>query len=68
MSALMKYWNDPAMLAKIGERLGDVNPAAAAAGPATAPVGQPAASANTPEINNLLDAAKCVLGTILDKG
>ena len=31
MSALMKYWNDPKTLAKIGERMGPVAANAAAA-------------------------------------
>ncbi|BDA42610.1 probable Myotrophin at C-terminar half [Coccomyxa sp. Obi] len=53
MSALMKYWNDPKTLAKIGERMGPV-----AEGAAAAPQPQAAAAASMPEINNLLDAAK----------
>ena len=52
MQALMKYWNDPDTLAKIGERLGDVEAAAAPAAPASA-------APPAPEINTLLDAAKC---------
>ena len=57
MQALMKYWNDPKTLAKIGERMGDVSDVAAPApGPASA-----AAAAPAPEINNLLDAAKCAV-------
>lgn len=55
MSALMKYWNDPKTLAKIGERMGPV-----AADTAAAPQPQAAAAASMPEINNLLDAAKWV--------
>ena len=51
MQALMKYWNDPATLAKLGERLGDVE---AAPAPGIASAAPPA-----PEINTLLDAAKC---------
>jgi hypothetical protein len=50
MQALMKYWNDPKTLAKIGERLGDVSPAAAAVEQQTTPAPL--------EINNLRDAAK----------
>lgn len=57
MQALMKYWSDPATLAKIGERLGDVDVAAAAAAPAPGPGAK--SSAPAPEINNLHDAAKC---------
>lgn len=54
MQAMMKYWNDPKVLAKIGERMGDVSAAAqprdvSAASPAVPPA---------PEIENLLDAAK----------
>lgn len=52
----MKYYNDPAFLAKIGEKIGDVassgspaSPAASAATPEVAP---------EPEINNIRDAAK----------
>ena len=53
MQAMMKYWNDPKILAKIGKRMGDVS-ATAPAGAAAAPASPPA-----PEIDNLLDAAKC---------
>lgn len=45
MSAMMKYWNDPQMLAKLGQKIGDV--------PQAAP--QPPAE---PEVNDLLDAAR----------
>ena len=55
MGALMKYWNDPATLAKIGERMGSGGDAA---GPAPAQTQAPN-PASMPEINNLLDAAKC---------
>lgn len=55
MGALMKYMNDPKVLAKIGERVGDVEvqppPAAAAAAPSSL-------GANVPEIDNLFDAAR----------
>ncbi|KAG2450834.1 hypothetical protein HYH02_004668 [Chlamydomonas schloesseri] len=62
MGALMKYYNDPEFLAKLGEKLGDVAPAAAGA-PAAAmrppPVAAAAAApAEAPEINNIRDAAK----------
>ena len=53
MQAMMKYWNDPNVLAKIGERMGDVSGAAASG---TAPA---ASAAPAPEIDNLLDAARC---------
>ena len=52
MQAMMKYWNDPKVLAKIGERMGDVS---AAAGSGAAPA---ASAPPIPEIDNLLDAAK----------
>jgi hypothetical protein len=57
MQALMKYWNDPQMLAKIGERMGDVSGGADA--PAPGPGSSAAAAAPALEINTLLDAAKC---------
>jgi hypothetical protein len=53
MQAMMKYWNDPKVLAKIGERMGDVSAAAPAGASAASPAVTPA-----PEIENLLDAAK----------
>lgn len=63
IQALMKYYNDPAFLAKLGSKLGDVSAltggaaaAAGAASPAAAMMGQPAA----PEITNLLEAARYV--------
>jgi hypothetical protein len=57
MGALMKYWNDPATLAKIGERMGSAgDPQAAVAATAQRQAPSPA---SIPEINNLLDAAKC---------
>lgn len=46
MGAMMKYWNDPNMLAKLGQKIGDV-PQVAPQAPAE------------PEINDLLDAARC---------
>ncbi|KAK9909900.1 hypothetical protein WJX75_009203 [Coccomyxa subellipsoidea] len=56
MGALMKYWNDPATLAKIGERMGSAgDPQAAVAATAQRQAPNPA---SIPEINNLLDAAK----------
>lgn len=55
MGALMKYMNDPRVLAKIGEKIGDVPPPTAAA---AAPASAAAAAANVPEIDNLFDAAR----------
>lgn len=53
MQAMMKYMNDPKWLAKVGEKLGDVDmPTGNVAAPASAP------SASAPEISNLIDAAK----------
>ena len=74
MQAMMKYWNDPKVLAKIGERMGDISmgdiptsaPAEGAAAAAAAPAA--AAQAPAPEINDLRDAAKCACsapGTLL---
>lgn len=69
MQAMMKYWNDPKVLAKIGERMGDIPtsaPAEGAAAAAAAPAA--AAQAPAPEINDLRDAAKCACsapGTLL---
>lgn len=55
MGALMKYYNDPKLLTKLGSKLGPVGaPGAGPAGPMAAAAG-PAAE---PEINNLRDAAK----------
>ena len=54
MQAMMKYWNDPKVLAKIGERMGDVSAAAAPGAASAASASAPPA----PEIDNLLDAAK----------
>lgn len=63
MAAMMKYWNDPATLAKLGEKMGDMQsllaqsaPSAAAAG--QVPGGRPQSPAPGPEINSLIDAAK----------
>ena len=59
MQAMMKYWNDPKVLAKIGERMGDVSAIAASGAAATASGTAPAASAApAPEIDSLLDAAR----------
>lgn len=55
-AAIMKYYNDPKILAKIGSRISDVVPAAGVAGEAAA--GAATAGAAPIEINNLLDAAK----------
>ena len=51
MGAMMKYWNDPKVLAKIGEKMGQVPQAAAAQSPA-------APTASAPEVTSLLDAAR----------
>ncbi len=61
MQALMKYYNDPEFLKRLGEKLGDVAPGggaagAAAPGPAAAAMGAGAPAA--PEITNLLEAAR----------
>ncbi|KAF8063061.1 AKR2A [Scenedesmus sp. PABB004] len=63
MGALMKYMNDPKVLAKLGEKLGDVPPPSAAGAAAAAAPPRPAAAAApgaaaVPEIDNLFDAAK----------
>lgn len=57
MGALMKYMNDPKVLAKIGERLGDVQVQVPPAGAAAAAAVRPPA-ADVPDIDNLVDAAK----------
>ena len=59
MQAMMKYWNDPKVLAKIGERMGDIPTSAPAEGAAAAAAPAAAAQAPAPEINDLRDAAKC---------
>ena len=64
MQAMMKYWNDPKVLAKIGERMGDIPTGAPAQGAAAAAAPTAAAQAPAPEINNLLDAAKCVCSAL----
>lgn len=56
MQALMKYYNDPKMLAKLSSKLGDIPLQA----PGTASTA--AAAAAAPEITNLLEAAKYVRG------
>ncbi len=55
MQAMMKYMNDPKWLAKVGEKLGDVN-MSNGPGAAAAPPPQPAATA--PSITNLVEAAR----------
>ena len=59
MQAMMKYWNDPKVLAKIGERMGDIPTSAPAEGAAAAAAPAADAQAPAPEINDLRDAAKC---------
>ena len=49
MQAMMKYWNDPKVLKKFSEKLGD--------GPSTA-APPPASGGEAPAAENLLDAAK----------
>lgn len=58
MAAMMKFMNDPKWLAKVGEKLGDVP--MPAGGTAMPPEAAPSAmpSSKTPDINNILDAAK----------
>ncbi|GLC50215.1 hypothetical protein PLESTB_000355100 [Pleodorina starrii] len=56
MQALMKYYNDPKFLSKLGEKIGDVAPSAGAAAPAAS--AGPVAAPPEPEINNIRDAAK----------
>ena len=63
MQAMMKYWNDPKVLAKIGERMGDIPTSAPAEGAAAAAAPAAAAHAPAPEINDLRDAAKCACST-----
>ncbi|KIZ04150.1 Ankyrin repeat domain-containing protein 2 [Monoraphidium neglectum] len=60
MGALMKFWNDPKFLSKLGEKLGDVVPPAGAAPPAAAAAaaGAPVTVPQVPDIDNLWDAAK----------
>ncbi|PNW70016.1 hypothetical protein CHLRE_17g702200v5 [Chlamydomonas reinhardtii] len=61
MQALMKYYNDPEFLAKLGDKLGDVAPAVGAPAAAVRPPPAAAAAAaptEAPEINNIRDAAK----------
>ena len=53
MGAMMKYWNDPKVLAKIGEKMGQVPSQAAGGQSPTAP--SPAAP---PDVSSLLDAAR----------
>ncbi|KAJ9514119.1 hypothetical protein QJQ45_002227 [Haematococcus lacustris] len=55
MQALMKYYNDPAFLAKLSSKLGDVSGLAAAAAPSAAAA---AAPVGPPEVKDLIDAAK----------
>eukprot|EP00884_Botryococcus_braunii_P019555 jgi/Botrbrau1/6283/Bobra.0129s0028.1 len=59
MAAMMKYWNDPATLAKLGEKMGDVQSLVAQSVPTGQAAGAPSPSAApVPEINSLVDAAK----------
>jgi hypothetical protein len=54
--AMMKYWNDPNTLAKLGAKLGDIQPAAAPAAAAARPL--PGYAPPAPEVTNLLEAAR----------
>jgi hypothetical protein len=63
-SGTCRYMNDPKVLAKLGERLGDIDPTAGG-GPAAAAAGGAGAAAaaapvmpSGPEVNDLFDAAK----------
>jgi len=58
MQAMMKYYNDPDFLAKLGSKLGDVNMGAVTAAPGAPPAGAAPAAAGPPEIKDLLDAAR----------
>ncbi|GBF94695.1 hypothetical protein Rsub_07431 [Raphidocelis subcapitata] len=60
MGALMKFWNDPKILAKLGEKLGDVPMPAPGAAAAAAAGPRPAAAppSAVPDIDNIWDAAK----------
>ncbi|KAL4451917.1 hypothetical protein ABPG75_007579 [Micractinium tetrahymenae] len=53
IGAMMKYMNDPRFLAKIGEKMGDVDPSLLGGAPAAAAPPPP-----PPEVNTILDAAK----------
>ena len=57
LQAVMKYYNDPAFLEKLGSKIGDVVPEGGInAGPPSASGPPPGAA--PPEINDILDAAK----------
>ena len=59
--SLMKYWNNPEMLAKIGAKIGDVKApgGGATAGAAGArPAAPPGAAAPAIDITNMMDAAR----------
>jgi hypothetical protein len=58
-----RFWNDPKVLAKLGEKLGDVVPPPGAAPPAGAapPGARPVTAPAVPDIDNLWDAAKWVV-------
>ena len=61
MGALMKYMNDAEFLRKLGSRVGDVAPAPGAAGAAAMAAAGSAQQAAAPEVNDLLDAARCAI-------
>ena len=52
----MKYYNDPAFLEKIGQKLGDVSPSSA--GGAGTPPAAPATAPPAIEVDDLLAAAR----------
>jgi len=61
---MMQLYNDPEFLEKLGSKMGDVqlpNPAAAGAagGSAAPPAAASPSAAVVPEVDNLLDAARC---------
>jgi hypothetical protein len=63
MAALMKFYNDPAFLSKLGSKLGDVpppqpGPMPAAAAPPRAAAAAAASPVQAPEVTNLLEAAR----------
>lgn len=59
MGALMKYWNDPTWLSKVGGKLGDVTADTAAKQGAAVPQAPRAGPTAPPEVKTLFDAAKC---------
>lgn len=64
MGALMKYWQDPEMLAKLGDKLGDIGPAAGAAAAANASAAPDAAN----EVSDLLSACRYAFSLLSNVG